>query len=212
MRVNNSTTVSMIALAFVCLGASPLLAEETHGAKIRWDIFRPEVGTTSITIAPGGHSISQATFSSVQNAGDNSTITLTGSGTFDLGESNDASGGGTWETATAAGAVIATGTYRVTGLVRFELAPGSLAGVPGFVDAIGNVADTRAGLAVLRVAYSDGAKGILVLSCNFGPPAPAAVFEGTTATKGFVDYYNALFPDFTFGNTIFHVIHEDKGD
>ena len=75
--------------------------------------------------------------------------------------------------------------------------------------AVRYLADTRAGLAVMKIAYSDGVKGILVVGCNFGPPAPAAIFEGTTATKGFVDYYNALYPDFTFGNTIFHVLHED---
>jgi hypothetical protein len=207
MRTKNSTIVSMVALAFICLGVSPLLASESDEAKMRWDIFNPEVGATLLTIAPGGHSISQATFSSVQLAGDNSTITLTGSGTFELGESQDVSGGGTWKTATATGMVTGAGTYRVIGLVRFDLAPGTLAGATGIVDTIGNLADTRAGLAVMKIAYSDGAKGILVVSCNFGPPAPAAIFEGTTVTKGFVDYYNALFPDFTFGNTIFHVIH-----
>jgi len=72
--------------------------------------------------------------------------------------------------------------------------------------AIANLNDTRAGLAVLKIAYSDGQKGILVVSCTIaGPPA---VFEGTTATKGFVDYYNATYPDGTFGNTIFHVWHD----
>jgi hypothetical protein len=154
--------------------------------------------------------MSQATFSSVQLAGDNSTITLTGSGAIELGESQDVTGGGTWETATATGTITGKGTYRVTGLVRFDSVPGTLAGIPGFVDAIGNVADTRAGLAVMKIAYSDGAKGILVFSCSFGPPAPPAVFEGTTAIKGFVDYYNALYPDFTFGNTIFHIIHNHE--
>lgn len=208
MRLTKLTTMSMIALALSCL-ASPSVRADSEGARYRWDIFNPIVTPSSFTIAPGGHSLSQATFSSVQNAGDNSTITLTGSGTFELGESHDVSGGGTWETATATGTVTGSGTYRVTGLVRFDLAPGTLAGIPGFVDETGNLADTRAGLAVMTVAYSDGAKGILVVGCNFGPPAPAAIFEGTTATKRFVDYYNALYPDFTFGNTIFHIIHHE---
>jgi hypothetical protein len=83
-----------------------------------------------------------------------------------------------------------------------------LVGLPGFIDAIGNAADTRAGLAVMKIAYSDGAKGLLVFSCSIA--SPPAIFEGTTATKGFVDYYNALFPDFTFGSTIFHVIHDHE--
>jgi hypothetical protein len=41
---------------------------------------------------------------------------------------------------------------------------------------------------------------------------PPAVTEGATATKGFVDYYNTVIPDFTFGNTLFHVTHENHGD
>jgi len=207
MQVKNWTLVSTIALAFVCLGAPPLLAGEVSG--YRWDIWNPEVDPTTgvTTLAPGGHSQSQATFSSVQFAGDNSTITLTGHGTFGRDEGDDVTGGGTWVIAAQDGTVTGSGTYRVTGLVRFDLAPGTLAGVPGFVDAIGNVNDTRAGLVVLKIAYSDGAKGLLVFSCSiFSPPA---IFEGTTATKGFVDYYNALFPDFTYGNTIFHVIHDE---
>jgi hypothetical protein len=209
MRITKWTTISLIALALSCLGASPLLAGENHGAKMRWDIWAPEVDTTTgvTTIVAGGHSVSQATFSAIQAAGDDSTITLTGSGTFTLNEGHDVTGGGTWVTAMKDGTVTGSGTYRVTELVRFDSAPGSLAGVPGFVDAIANVAYSRAGLAVMKIAYSDGAKGILVFSCSiFSPPA---IFEGTTATKGFVDYYNALFPDFTFGNTIFHIIPED---
>jgi hypothetical protein len=206
MRLSRWTSIAILA---ACLGAPGLSAHGSEGTRLRWDIWAPEVDTTTgvTTIAPGGHSISQATFSPVQFAGDNSTITLTGSGTFGLGESQEVTGGGTWETATATGTVTGTGTYRVTGLVRFDLAPGTLVGVPGLIDAIGNAADSRSGLAVMKIAYSDGAKGILVFSCSIVSPPP--VFEGTTATKGFVDYYNALFPDFTFGNTIFHVLHED---
>ena len=206
MRLKKLATMSMIVLAFGCL-AAPIVLADSEGTRLRWDIFNPIVGTNSFTIAPGGRSISQATFSSVQLAGDNSTITLTGSGTFDLGESHDVTGGGTWQTATSAGTVTGSGTYRVTGLVRFDLAPGTLAGAPGIIDEIGDLSDTRAGLAVMTVAYDDGERGILVFSCNIA--GPAAVFEGTTATKGFVDYYNALFPDFTFGNTLFHIVHHE---
>jgi hypothetical protein len=81
-----------------------------------------------------------------------------------------------------------------------------LAAAPGITDETGNLADTRAGLAVLRVHYSDGTNGMLVVSCNIAGP-PAAI-EGTTATKGVVDYSNPLIPDVTTGNTLFHVIHE----
>jgi hypothetical protein len=208
MRIKNSTVVSMAAMALCCLGASPLLAGG-HGTKVKWDIFQyeafaPPCCSPPFTIAPGGVSTSQATFYPAQGAGDNSTITLTGSGTFKLNTGADVSGGGTWTTAAADGSVTGTGTYRVTRLVFFELGTGTLAGIPGITDETGNLADTVAGLAVLRVHYSDGEDGMLVVSCNIaGPPA---VIEGTTATKGVVDYSNPLIPDITTANTLFHIL------
>ena len=205
LYVRKSSIVSIIVLAFGCLVA-PGVSADSEGTHLRWDIFNPVVGPSALTITAGGHSISQATFSSVQAAGDNSTITLTGSGTIRLNEGHDVTGGGTWQTADGSGTVTGSGNYRVTSLVRFEPAPGTLAGVPGFVDAIGNIADTVAGFAVMTIVYDDGQHGILVVSCTIA--GPAAMFEGTTATKGNVDYFNALFPDFTYGNTLFHVIHD----
>lgn len=210
MYAKKSTVVSMIALALVCLGASPLLAGESHGTKIRWDIFQLEdVTATSQVWAAGGTSTSQATFEPAQVAGDNSTITLTGSGTFRLNDGHDVTGGGTWKTATSTGTVTGSGTYRVTELVSFVFGPGSAAGFTGVLDEIGNRADVRAGIAVLKVHYSDGTKGIVVVVCTLGfPETPRDVIEGTTATKGFVNYSNPLIPDFTTGNTIFHIIHD----
>jgi hypothetical protein len=212
MRIEKSITVSMIALAFVCLGTSRLLAGESHEAKIRWDIF--QLLPDGLTAVAGGTSTSAASFEPPQGAGDDSTITLTGSGTFELGESHDVAGGGTWVTATKGGTVTGRGTYRVTGLVSFDFAPGDFA-LTGLIDGIGNAADARAGLAVMKVAYSDGAKGTLVVVCSLGPPAgtPANVIEGTTAIKGFVDYANIVFPTDSSpltGNTLFHVIHEHE--
>jgi hypothetical protein len=196
----------MIGLALICLSA-PVLAGDGDGTRYRWDIFQlADVTATTFTIAPGGTSTSQATFYPAQLAGDNSTITVTGGGTFKLNGGDDVTGGGTWKTAAADGTVTGTGTYRVTKLVFFELGAGTLAAAPGITDETGNLADTRAGLAVLRVHYSDGTNGMLVVSCNIAGP-PAAI-EGTTATKGVVDYSNPLIPDVTTGNTLFHVIHE----
>jgi hypothetical protein len=203
--IKRSVAVSVIGLAVICLNASGVFADDSHGARYRWDIFQLEnVTATTFTIAPGGTSTSQATFYPAQLAGDNSTITVTGGGTFRLNDGNDVTGGGTWTTAAADGTVAGTGTYRVTHLVFFELGAGTLAGAPGITDETGKLADTRAGLAVLRVHYSDGATGILVVSCTIG--GPPAVIEGTTATKGVVDYSNPLIPDGTTGNTLFHVL------
>jgi len=106
-------------------------------------------------------------------ADDGSMITLTGSGTFHADDPEEVTGGGTW-TVFPGG----NGTYKVTGLVRFNLAPGSVSNP-----------NIHAGLAFLRIAYSDGSRGILAVSCML-PGTPANVAEGITASKGFVDYFN----------------------
>jgi hypothetical protein len=77
------------------------------------------------------------------------------------------------------------------------------------VDLIGDPAERSAGLVVLRVAYSDGEQGTLVVSCHL-VGTPDSVFEGITASKGFVDYWNREAPvgGFAPGNanrTLFHV-------
>jgi hypothetical protein len=217
MRIKKSTTVSMIALAFACLSAPVLLADDSHGTHFRWDIFHfIGLGTAVVTFAPGGTSTSQATFEPAQLAGDDSTITLTGDGTFNVRDPDEVTGGGTWTTAAADGTVTGSGTYKVTELVFAEFDGQSLAGVTGIDDDIGSLADVREGIAVMKVAYSDGTKGILTVVCNLGlPKSPPAIIEGTTATKGVVDYAVPLIPvpatpDLVTGNTLFHVIHEHE--
>ena len=206
MCIKRSTALLLMGLAFTCL-STPLLADDGHdGARYSWVIFQyANLTSTSFTIAPGGLGVSQATFYPAQGAGDNSTITVTGSGTFRVNDGEDVSGGGTWATAAADGTATGSGTYRVTRLIFFELGAGTLAGAPGITDDTGNLADTVAGLAVFKVRYSDGTDGMLVVSCNIG--GPQAVIEGITATKGVVDYSNPLIPDITTGNTLFHRIH-----
>ncbi len=90
-------------------------------------------------------------------AEDGSTINVTGSGTFVVGESDEVTGGGSWKTV-ASGGTTANGTYKVTGLVRFDLAPGTFTSLP-LLDCIGDATNARPGLALLKVAYSDGAGG-----------------------------------------------------
>jgi hypothetical protein len=107
-------------------------------------------------------------------------------------------GGGTWQTFDKMPEFVTEkGTYKVTGLVRWEEAPGT------FIDAEDAIAPQdplRAGLAVLRVRYSDGEEGVLTVSCAIGG-SPPSIFEGITATKGFVDYWNRI-P----GLTLFHAL------
>jgi hypothetical protein len=164
---------------------------------MRWDII--SVNFSTLTLSAGGIASGRAN--------DNSKITLTGSGTFrsNSGDPQDVTGGGTWETFGMGGASTGSGMYQVTGFVRFEVAPGTF---PLQHDNVGNPADVRAGLLVVGVAYSDGSEGTLVVSCHI-VGTPDAVFEGVTASKGFVDYWNREAPPAPPGNanrTAFHVI------
>lgn len=114
-------------------------------------------------------------------ASDNSKITITGMGTFVVGDPEQVNGGGAWATFTPSGTQIGGGDFKVTGLVRFDVAPGALP----------TVANSHAGLAFLRVMYDDGSQGILVVGCRL-PGSPASVAEGFSASKGFVNYWNGF--------------------
>ncbi len=162
---------------------------------VRWDVIH-FVSFNPPTVEAGGRSAALAE--------DMSKITLTGSGTFVVGDSEDVTGGGAWEVRDRNGNLTGSGTYRVTRLVRFEIAPGRPG--PALVDRIGNVADLRAGLAYLRVGYSDGSQGILVVSCHL-LTSPNSIFEGITASKGFVDFWSPAGPD----GTLFHAVSEAEG-
>lgn len=198
--MNSSNKLRLVVSAVVGLAIAATLSLASgiiafaDGTMMRWDIVGVDTTTTPFTIVAGGTDTAAAV--------DGSTISVTGSGTFVVGESDEVTGGGTWKTVGSDGTT-ANGTYKVTGLVRFDLAPGTFTSLP-LLDGIGSPANGRSGLALLKVAYSDGARGILVVSCHLGG-TPNPVFEGTTATKGFVDYLNRK-----SGATLFHVIPENE--
>ncbi|OLC88108.1 MAG: hypothetical protein AUI86_04875 [Gemmatimonadetes bacterium 13_1_40CM_3_66_12] len=180
-------------------GLSPDFSASANNHHMRWDIV--SVNFATLTLSAGGVASARAN--------DGSKITLTGSGTYrsNPGNPQDVTGGGTWQTFEASGGSTGSGSYTVTGLVSFILAPGTF---PLQHDNIGdpNGADVRAGLLVVRIAYSDGSEGTLVVSCHI-VGTPDAVFEGVTASKGFVDYWNREAPPAPPGNanrTAFHVI------
>jgi hypothetical protein len=80
--------------------------------------------------------------------------------------------------------------------------------LPPFLrDHIGDPADARPGLAVLRIRYSDGLEGGLVVSCNLAG-TPASVDEGVNATRGFVNFFHPAEPAFGkhSNRTVFHVV------
>lgn len=189
-----------LALALVALSA--FVGVTLAGADdtvVRWDIVHIDTTTSPPSVRPGGHASARAN--------DGSKITLTGHGTFEPGESDNVTGGGRFETFDAAGHSTGTGTYKVKGLVRFDKAHG---GIPagGLNDRIGRRKDAHSGLAIMKIKFSDGAKGILVVSCEL-EGAPHEMFEGITATWSFVDFWNREAPSgdpFVDANrTLFHI-------
>ncbi len=174
----------VVAAAAVSLLFSAGAGAGSEGTKMRWDIIRLSGAFPNLTVSPGGKASADA-----QNG---NKITVTGSGTFHVGESGEVSGGGTWST-TGPDVGAHSGTFTVTRLVSFELAPGSVP--PTFIDTVtGSDANFRGGLAALRIAYSDGSKGVLFVSCDAPVGGPASQFEGITASKGFVDFWNREAP------------------
>src|SRR5213593_2901578 len=137
-------------------GLSPNFSASASNHHMRWDIVSINFGTG--TVSAGGVASARAN--------DGSKITLMGSGTYrsNPGNSQDVTGGGTWQTFDATGGATGSGSYTVTGFVSFAGAPGTF---PLTHDNIGNEADSRAGLLVVRIAYSDGSDGTLVVSCHF---------------------------------------------
>ena len=175
-----------VTLLWITATSSVAMGQAAH---VRWDIVRlagaPPPGIASAL------------------ANDGSKITLTGSGTFVApaggdGTSSAATGGGTWAVfASGASTPSATGTYVVTGLVRWE-EKGTFPALPD--NAVG-------GLAILRVLFSDGSHGVLVVSCHAPSGSDHAVFEGITVSKSFVDYWNRQAPvtGVDANRTLFHI-------
>ena len=178
--------VSVVAILSVGIWLTVVKQANAQARHVRWDIiFFAPVGS-GFGFFPGG------TLSAT--AVDGSDITLTGTGTFvqpasGKGTSSAVTGGGTWATNSPS----ASGTYTVVGFVQYAEAPGTLAG-SGLIDNIGDIRDTHAGLGIFSILYSDGERGTLVLSCNLGPPTPSVVYEGASATKGFVNYFAPVLP------------------
>ena len=137
---------------------------------VRWDII--SVNFDAGTLSAGG--IASA------KAADDLKITLTGSGTFGSGDDDGVTGGGTWKTFGPSSSLTGSGTYEVTRLVSWEPAPGT---PPLPNDNIGNRADQSAGLAVLRVRYSDGSRGVLTVSCDLVETPPWSI-RGSHCDEG----------------------------
>ncbi len=193
--------ITVLLLGLLTVGISARAGDEKEETRVRWDIVSVQGGN----LLPGG-------IASARNNNDDK-ITVTGSGTFVPGDPEEVTGGGDFRIVDRMGRELFRGTYRVTKLVSFELAPGRIP--PGFPvnDTIGNFADARAGLVFLRIRYSDGRRGILVVGCHLPEGTPDAVMEGITASHAFVNFWNREAPQdgppFVDANrTVFHVVRE----
>jgi hypothetical protein len=168
----------------------------TAGAVHQWDI--PSIDFTTGTVRAGGHASAMAV--------DRSLITLTGTGTFreTPGDPQAVTGGGSWSTSSG-GIGGHSGTFKVTGFVSFVPVPGKLPSA--LTDRIGDRAQAHAGLVTLLISYSDGDEGVLTISCHLDN-TPDSVFEGVSASKAFVDFFNAQAPAAGVdGNrTLFHAV------
>jgi hypothetical protein len=140
-------------------------------------------------------------------------LTLTGSGTFpDVRNRCDkrVTGGGTWSIASGdTECFTGNGTYRVTELLSWiPNTAGSVANTP-LSDCIGEAEDSTAGLAKLRVSYSNGAHGVLTVSCGL-PHAPECIFEGITASMDWEDFWNREPPVDDMNRTVFHFLNRKE--
>jgi hypothetical protein len=186
--------------------------DDHGGGRIRWDIVN--ILPLAECVQPGGHASARAQ--------DGARITVTGSGTFPNVRnrcSRRVTGGGTWTITpgtSGTGCFTGSGTFRVTELLKWDLAPGVF---PVICDDIGAEEDFRAGLAKLRVRYSNETTGVLTVSCH-GAGTPDCVFEGITASMDYEDFWNAEAPDpgppdVDANRTAFHVVRkkdDEDGD
>jgi hypothetical protein len=187
----------LIALALILMMTAAAPFASAQADHVRWDIANvictgPN-GGYPCTFNPGGIAVATATDCAATAAGFGSfgcsSITLTGSGTFVApaggGTSTAVTGGGTW-TVSAGDGTVTKGTFVVTELVQFQksepLVLPAACGTCETTDNIGIATQLWGGLAVVRVAYSDGTTGVLTLACS-ALPDPFPIAEGITVSK-----------------------------
>lgn len=171
------TGFALAVLMGLCLLLS--LSATASAQVFRWDIITVNSKGQPV---PGGHAVALA-----DNVGGSiASIILTGSGTFDISNVSNVTGGGTFVVRNFPnGAIRNSGTYQVTSLVHFEPTP------------VITGTTILGGLAVLAIKYSDGSEGIIVVNCAVN--APPQETEGVTTTKGALDFWSIQ-----GGTTLFH--------
>lgn len=166
-------------LTLLCLvwGATNLSALSPK--RFRWDIVSVDA---SLVLRPGAEGTAVAV--------DGSKMVITGSGTFRQDAPEDVTGGGDWTRFDPNGTAIGAGTYTVTELVKFVVAPGTLPST--FTDTIDKNKDARSGLGHFRISYSDGGEGILIVSCHLPEGTPDSIVEGINVSQGFTNFFTPV--------------------
>jgi hypothetical protein len=160
MKIQKSWVLLALAVVLAAISFPIYRAHADGDAQFQFNI------TPTASGAPAAHSLAE----------DGSKISVRGTGTFQPDDPEEVTGGGTWETQDSSGNVTGSGTWQPTRLVKWNLGPG----------AVSNPA-IKGGLAFFQIRYSDGARGILAVSC-FLPGAPPSVSEGIIASKDFILY------------------------
>ena len=206
--------LATLSLALMFVFAAVVARADDDETIVRWDII-------SLTFNEGGPGIHGVSAGGVAEAlapnhvppNVSFRIRFTGSGTFPdrRGPSEDVKGGGTWETFDENGLSTGFGRYRVKELASWEFDSFQ---TPGFIDHIAD-ANTRVnGTAVLRIRYSDGSKGVLLIGCH-GPGAGNGIVEGVGSSKNQVTYWNIQSPlpgAVDLNRTLFHILVEEDDD
>ena len=207
----------LLGAAAAVIDPTKVFADDDEGeGRVTWDIVNVNFVNGSPTkITRGGTAKAMSTD---QNHVPTGEITVTGHGTFPNADkcSKHVTGGGTWKvTSGSADCFPGSGTYRVTELLSWHPAAGTLP----LPDATGDSGTPSSGLAILRALFTDATtgkshRGTLTVSCHLpAGPTPACIFEGITASVEYEDFWQNEAPGAGEGNrTLFHVSSNGERD
>jgi hypothetical protein len=206
--------LATLSLALMFVFVAVVARADDDKTIVRWDIISltfNEGGLGIHGLNAGGVALAQAPNHVPPNVP--FRIRFTGSGTFPArrGPSSDVTGGGTWETFDENGLSTGFGKYRVRGLASWEFDSFQ---TPGFIDHIADASTRANGNAVLRIRYSDGSTGVLLIGCH-GPGASNGIVEGVGGSKNQVTYWFIEQPPpgaVDLNRTLFHILVEEDDD
>ncbi|HLQ35391.1 MAG TPA: hypothetical protein VK457_22100 [Chloroflexota bacterium] len=168
MRKLLLATAISFGLVVAASGSGLAASAGENHAAYMWVVGAVPAGSSDTAMAPDG-----------------STVTLKGHGVLQAGPGSSANGGGTYSMSSGG-----SGTWTVTGMLGFvSYGSGAAQGLP---------ADFFGGETKLRVHLSNGADGVLTITCELGSP-PAGHMEGVTLILG----QGGEFTMADGGNTVF---------